>query len=100
MEPSTASRVVGNRKRLWASSGRRMPVAVKELCRTHGFSGGNDFFGGASAAACVCDAERRKELEVENTRLKKLLADSLLETRPPVKRSAEKLWPHPRAASW
>ena len=38
-------------------------VAVKELCRKHGFS----------------DARRLKALEVENARLKKLLADSMLE---------------------
>ena len=35
--------------------------------------------GGASSVACVSDAKRLKELEIENTRLKKLLADSLLE---------------------
>jgi hypothetical protein len=29
----------------------------------------------------VSDAKRLKELEIENTRLKKLLADALLETR-------------------
>lgn len=55
-------------------------VAVKELCRKHGFSEGSYYawrskFGGMS----VSDARRLKELETENTRLKKLLADSLLE---------------------
>ncbi len=55
-------------------------VAVKELCRKHGFSEGSYYlwrskFGGMS----VSDAKRLKELEHENTRLKKLLADSLLE---------------------
>ena len=55
-------------------------VAVKDLCRKHGFSEGSYYlwrskFGGMS----VSDAKRLKELEVENTRLKKLLADSLLE---------------------
>jgi putative transposase len=55
-------------------------VAVKELCRKHGFSEGSYYlwrskFGGMS----VSDAKRLKELELENTRLKKLLADSLLE---------------------
>jgi putative transposase len=55
-------------------------VAVKELCRKHGFSESSYFlwrskFGGMS----VSDAKRLKELEIENTRLKKLLADSLLE---------------------
>lgn len=55
-------------------------VAVKDLCRKHGFSEGSYYlwrskFGGMS----VSDAKRLKELEIENTRLKKLLADSLLE---------------------
>ena len=55
-------------------------VAVKDLCRTHGFSDASYYlrrskFGGMS----VSDAKRLKELEIENTRLKKLLADALLE---------------------
>ena len=55
-------------------------VAVKDLCRKHGFSEGSYYlwrskFGGMS----ISDAKRLKELELENTRLKKLLADSLLE---------------------
>jgi putative transposase len=55
-------------------------VAVKELCRKHGFSEGSYYlwrskFGGMS----VSDAKRLKELELEIGRLKKLLADSLLE---------------------
>jgi putative transposase len=57
---------------------RRDPV--KELCRKHGFSEASYYlwrskFGGMS----VSDAKRLKELEIENGRLKKLLADSLLE---------------------
>ncbi len=55
-------------------------IPIKDLCRKHGFSLGTDYhwrskFGGMS----VSDAKRLKELEVENARLKKLLADSLLE---------------------
>lgn len=55
-------------------------VPVKDLCRKHGFSEGSYYlwrskFGGMS----ISDAKRLKELELENTRLKKLLADSLLE---------------------
>ena len=55
-------------------------VAVKDLCRKHGFSAGSYYlwrskFGGMS----VSDAKRLKELELENARLKKLLAASLLE---------------------
>ena len=55
-------------------------VAVKDLCRRHGFSEGSYYlwrgkFGGMMAS----DAKRLKALESENTRLKKLLAESLLE---------------------
>ena len=55
-------------------------IPVKDLCRKHGFSDASYYlwrskFGGMS----VSDAKRLKELEIENTRLKKLLADSLLE---------------------
>ena len=55
-------------------------IPVKELCRKHGFSEGSYYlwrstFGGMS----VPEAKRLKELESENTRLKKLLAESMLE---------------------
>lgn len=55
-------------------------VAVKDLCRRHGFSEASYYlwrskFGGMT----VSEAKRLKELEVENTRLKKLLAESMLE---------------------
>ena len=55
-----------------------LPVA--ELCRRHGFSEASYYlwrskFGGMN----VSDAKRLKELEVENTRLKRLLAESMLE---------------------
>jgi putative transposase len=55
-------------------------LPVKELCRRHGFSEASSYlwrskFGGMS----VSDAKRLKELESENNRLKKLLAESLLE---------------------
>ena len=51
-------------------------LAIKELCRRHGFSEASYYlwrskFGGMS----VSDAKRLKELEAENTRLKKLLAE-------------------------
>ena len=51
-----------------------------ELCRRHGFSEASFYlwrnkFGGMS----VSDSKRLKELEAGNTRLKKLLAESLLE---------------------
>jgi putative transposase len=55
-------------------------VAVKELCRRHGFSDASYYlwrskFGGME----VSDAKRLKSLESENGRLKKLLAESMLE---------------------
>ena len=55
-------------------------VPVKELCRKHGFSDASYYlwrskYGGMD----VSDARRLKSLEVENARLKKLLADALLE---------------------
>ena len=55
-------------------------MAVKELCRKHGFSEQSYYvwrrkFGGMD----VSDARRLKSLEVENARLKKLLADTMLE---------------------
>ena len=55
-------------------------VAVKDLCRKHGFSEASYYlwrskFGGMT----VPEAKRLKELESENTRLKKLLAESMLE---------------------
>jgi putative transposase len=55
-------------------------VAVKELCRKHNFSEASYYlwrskFGGME----VSDAKRLKALEAENARLKKLLAESMLE---------------------
>ena len=56
-------------------------IAVKELCRKHGFSEASYYlwrskFGGME----VSDAKKLKALEAENARLKKLLAESLLES--------------------
>ncbi len=55
-------------------------LPVKELCRRHGFSEASYYlwrskFGGMN----VPDAKRLKELETENSRLKKLLAEQVLE---------------------
>ena len=55
-------------------------MAVKDLCRKHGFSEASYYlwrskFGGMD----VSDARRLKALESENARLKKLLAESMLE---------------------
>jgi putative transposase len=56
-------------------------MAVKDLCRRHGFSEASYYlwrskFGGVD----VSDAKRLKALEAENARLKKLLAESMLES--------------------
>ena len=55
-------------------------IPVKELCRKHGFSDASYYlwrskYGGMD----VSDAKRLKALEAENSRLKKLLAESMLE---------------------
>ena len=55
-------------------------VAIKELCRRHGFSEASYYlwrskFGGMD----VSDAKRLKALEAENAKLKKLLAEAMLE---------------------
>ena len=55
-------------------------MPVKDLCRKHGFSEASYYlwrskFGGMS----VPEAKRLKDLESENGRLKKLLAEQLLE---------------------
>jgi putative transposase len=55
-------------------------IAVKDLCRRHGFAEASYYlwrnkFGGMT----VSDAKRLKALEQENVRLKKLLAETLLE---------------------
>jgi putative transposase len=55
-------------------------VPVKELCRRRGFSEASYYlwrskFGGME----VSDAKRLKALEAENAKLKKLLAESMLE---------------------
>ena len=59
-----------------AEAGAKTP----DLCRKHGFSEASYYlwkskFGGMS----VSDAKRLRELETENARLKKLLAESILE---------------------
>ena len=67
-------------------------IPVKELCRKHGFSEASYYlwrskFGGMS----VPEAKRLKELESENLRLKKLLAESMLENEV-VKEALRKKW--------
>jgi putative transposase len=67
-------------------------LPVKELCRKHGFSEASYYlwkskFGGMS----VLEAKWLKELDAENVRLKKLLAESLLENEI-IKESLRKKW--------
>ena len=55
-------------------------VGIKDLCRKHGFSEASYYlwrskFGGLE----VSDVKRLKALEAENARLKKLLAEAMLE---------------------
>jgi putative transposase len=55
-------------------------MAVKDLCRKHGFSDASFYtwrskYGGMELA----DIKRLKELERENSRLKKLLAETMLD---------------------
>ena len=55
-------------------------LPVKELCRKHGFSEPSYYawkakFGGMN----VSDAQRLKALEAENGKLKRLLADTMLD---------------------
>jgi len=56
-------------------------VSIKDLCRQHGFSDGSFYawrakFGGMEAS----DAKRLRDLEAENGRLKRLLAESILDS--------------------
>ena len=55
-------------------------MSISEVCRRHGMSSATFYkwkakFGGMD----VSDARRLKTLETENARLKKLLADSMLD---------------------
>ncbi len=67
-------------------------MPVKDLCRKHGFSEVSYYlwrskFGGMS----VPEAKRLKDLESENGRLKKLLAEQLLENEV-IKEALRKKW--------
>jgi putative transposase len=70
----TEAQIIGYLKE--AESG----VPVKELCRKYGFSDGSFYtwrskYGGME----VSEVKKLKELEQENARLKKLLADTMLD---------------------
>ena len=72
-------------------------IGVKDLCRKHGFSEASYYlwkskFGGMS----VSDAKRLRELETENARLKKLLAESVLENEVAREALRKNVWSAPR----
>jgi putative transposase len=67
-------------------------IPVKDMCRKHGFSEASYYlwrskFGGMN----VPDARRLKELESENARLKRLLAEQMLENEV-IKDALRKKW--------
>jgi putative transposase len=67
-------------------------MAVKELCRKHGFSEASYYlwrgkFGGMD----VSDARRLRALEAESAKLKKLLAEAMLENEV-MKEALRKKW--------
>jgi putative transposase len=67
-------------------------MAIKELCRKHGFSEASYYlwrgkFGGMD----VSDARRLKALEAESAKLKKLLAEAMLENEV-MKEALRKKW--------
>jgi len=67
-------------------------MPIKDLCRRHGFSEASYYlwrskFGGMS----VRDAKRLKDLEAENTRLKKLLVEQVFQN-DLIKDALQKQW--------
>ena len=67
-------------------------VAIKELCRKHGFSEESYYawrskYGGME----VSDVRRLKSLDTENARLKRLLAEAMLENEV-MKEALRKKW--------
>jgi putative transposase len=67
-------------------------VAIKELCRKHGFSEASYYawrskYGGME----VSDVKRLKSLDAESARLKRLLAETMLENEV-IKEALRKKW--------
>lgn len=55
-------------------------LSVKDLCRRHGFSEASYYLWRSKFSGMdVADAKRLKTLESENARLKRLLAEAMLE---------------------
>lgn len=67
-------------------------IPVKELCRRHGFSEASYYlwrnkFGGMT----ISEAKRLRKLEAENARLKRMLAEAMLENEI-TKEALQKKW--------
>lgn len=73
-------------------------ASVADLCRKHGMSSAS-FYGWKAkyGGMDVSDARRLKTLEAENTRLKKLLADAMLDAAALKELLTKKWWGPPRA---
>lgn len=74
-------------------------MATADVCRRHGISSATFYkwkskYGGLE----VSDARRLRQLEQENERLKKLLADSMLDNAMLKEISAKNVWPAPLAS--
>ncbi|ACD58758.1 transposase [Xanthomonas oryzae pv. oryzae] len=67
-------------------------VAIKDLCRRHGFSEASYYlWRGKFGSMSVPDAKWLKDLEAENTRLKKLLAEQVFQN-DLIKDALQKQW--------
>ena len=76
-------------------------LSTDELVRKHGiahstFHRCKSKFGGME----VSEAKRLRELETENARLKRLLADTMLEKHAAEEALRQKWWSHQPGASW
>ena len=67
-------------------------MPVKELCRRHGFSDASFYaWRSKSGGMDISEAKRLKVLEAENAKLKKLLAETMLEN-DAIKEALQKKW--------
>ena len=67
-------------------------LPIKELCRRHGFSEASyDLWRSKFGGMSVSDDKRLKELESENARLKRMLANAMLENEI-TKEALQKKW--------
>lgn len=78
--PDDEAEAVHGRADHWGSARAELGAKTADLCRKHGISAATFYnwkskFGGLD----VSEARRLKQLEGENARLKKLLADSMLD---------------------